>query len=115
MELFQSKISNDGKLLEGVIGRISLVDEQKGLVRTVREINETDDGSSQSQTSTNVKSYTPSINNFASPRNVGYSSSTSTQGSYGDSFTNKATLQQPSDDRLKSGLTKKPQGTVDEG
>jgi len=66
-----------------------------------------------------VKSYTPSIsnnfNNFASPRNVGYSSSTSTQGSYGDSFTNKATLQQPSDDRLKSGLMKKPQGTVDEG
>ncbi len=38
MELFQIKISNDGKLLQQVHGRLSLVGEDKNLVRTVREI-----------------------------------------------------------------------------
>jgi len=40
MELFQIKISNEGKLLEGTTGKLSLVDGERGLVRTVREINE---------------------------------------------------------------------------
>lgn len=39
MELFQIKISNEGKLIEQKAGRLSLVDDDKNLIKTVREIN----------------------------------------------------------------------------
>lgn len=76
MELFQVKISDQGKLIEGTTERLSLVDQERGLVRTVREINETDDAPPQSPTAGNVKGYAPSIggnfNNFVSPRGGSY-------------------------------------------
>ena len=43
MELFQIKIMNEGKLLEQGLGRLSLVDDEKELVKTVREVSETSD------------------------------------------------------------------------
>ena len=44
MELFQLKISSEGKLMEqGSGGRLSLVDDEKSIVKTVREVNEISD------------------------------------------------------------------------
>jgi hypothetical protein len=78
MELFQLKISPEGKLLDQGQGRLSLVDDDKDMVKTVSEINDasTEDSPSNSGTfpqcpyTKKPDSFTNanSFNNFSSPR-----------------------------------------------
>jgi hypothetical protein len=78
MELFQLKISNEGKLLDQGQGRLSLVDDDKDMVKTVREISDatTEDSPSNSGTfpqcpytkKTDNFTNSTNLNNFSSPR-----------------------------------------------
>lgn len=99
MELFQIKISNEGKIVEQKPGRLSLVDDDKNLLKTVREISDNSEeinisnSNTISTTSTSssggyVSNHSPShsglspysknkvesnfvnYNNFSSPRNI---------------------------------------------
>jgi hypothetical protein len=78
MELFQLKISNDGKLLDPVQGRLSLVDDDRNTVKTVREISDasTEDPSNSgtfpqcpyTKKQDNFINSASGYNNFSSPR-----------------------------------------------
>lgn len=112
MELFQIKISNEGKLLDQGAGKLTLVDEEKSLLRTVKEISSegTDDTSTSSATSpsspgaiTNARNppgFSGNFNNYISPRNTSGNNSDTNPQRMGE---------------YKAGLMKKPQGTADEG
>lgn len=70
MELFQLKISNDGKIGEQK-GRLSLVDDNKNIFRTVKEVSENNDEIPYNPNS--LQSYSKSnnyINSYSSPKNM---------------------------------------------
>jgi hypothetical protein len=115
MELFQMKISAEGKLQETVTGKSLFADEDKALVRAAREINDgSEEYSSTASSSTNggeYKSYNSSqvssnYNNYTSPKNV-------SQPALLDPINLRST--QSIEERMKTGLMKKPSGVVDEG
>lgn len=75
MELFQLKISNDGKLLDPIQGRVSLVDDEKNAVREISETSTEDlpnsgtfpQGAYMKKQDNSINS-TSNYNSFSSPR-----------------------------------------------
>lgn len=99
MELFQLKISDQGKIIEQGTGKVSLDD--KDIMKSIREVNDVaDDNTSASSMSSQRSSYSAgqSYNNFTSPR-------------VGEVDANKS---QKSDEKPKMAFTRKAQTSVEE-